>query len=119
MRMENTLATINITNAKVGRILADKGFEAIETYKLKSGDTGETKFTVWTSSNNIPGEGSLVNVTGNVSVRVEEYQGRQFARFHVNQPTVMLLDTPQSASVPDMQEIWPQVKEIPESEVPF
>lgn len=115
--MENTLATINITNAKVGRILANKGFEAIETYQTRTGETGETKFTVWTSANNIPGEGSLINVTGNVSVRVEEYNGRQFARFHVNQPTVMLLDQPQSAPAPE--QIWPGAKQVPDSEVPF
>ena len=104
------MATINITNATVKRLIRDMGFEAVETYETRNGEPAETKFTVWTSSNNIPGEGSKVNITGNVSVRVEEYNGTKFARFHVNQPTVMLVDGPPSQPEP---EAWPQTQEVP------
>lgn len=98
------MATINIQNATVKRLIRDMGFEAVESYQRRDGSQGETKFTVWTSPNNIPGEGSKVNITGNVSVKVEEYNGVTFARFHVNQPKVMLVDGPQDAPEP---EPWP------------
>lgn len=97
------MARIEIKNARVGRIIQGKGFEAIESYQTRSGDTGETKYTVWTNSaDQIPGEGTLVSVSGNISARAEEFQNNQgetirFARMHVNQPKVTLLDMPNTA----------------------
>lgn len=91
------MATITITNAKVNRVIQDMGFEVAESYETRDGDIKETKFTVWTTPNNIPAEGATVNVSGNVSVRLEEYNGNKFARFHVNQPTVNLVSSPPAA----------------------
>lgn len=94
------MARIEITNARVARIIQGRGFEAVETYQTRSGEPRETKFTIWSDSpQDIPVEGVTVNISGNVSVRLEEFENREgeqirFARMHVNQPKVSLQDTP-------------------------
>ena len=94
------MARIEIKNARVNRIIRDRGFEVAESYQTRNGDTVDTKYTVWTKSpQDIPGEGVTVNVRGNVSTRLEEFtnnEGEQirFARMHVNQPEISMIDTP-------------------------
>lgn len=86
------MATINIEGATVSRLIPNnKGFEAVETYKLRDGNMGETKYTVWTDEQVQVGQ--LVDVRGLLSTRLEEFKNEsgqliRFARAHVNRPTV-------------------------------
>jgi len=94
------MARIQIKDARVVRTIRDRGFEVAESYQTKNGETVETKYTVWTKSpQDIPGEGATVNVTGNVSTRLEEFTNNEnelirFARMHINQPEVTFQDVP-------------------------
>lgn len=97
------MAFINIQNARVGRIIKDKGFVAIESYKNRDGDEKESKYTVWTDNpNDIPGEGSTVNVSGPLSVKMQEFENDEkelirFASVNVNRPKITLVDMPEGA----------------------
>lgn len=97
------MAFVNIQKAQVERIIQDKGFVAVESYTTRNGEEKQTKYTIWTDNpNEIPGEGVIVNVSGALSVRVQEFvndeqETVQFAQIHVNRPKITLLDMPQSA----------------------
>lgn len=85
------MAKVRIENARVERIIEGYGFKASEEITLRSGDKGKAWFTVWTSGKF--SEGDIVNVTGDLSAKVEEYTGRDnqpktTAAIHVNNAKV-------------------------------
>jgi hypothetical protein len=97
------MAFVNIQNGQVERIIKDKGFVVVENYKTRDGDEKQTKYTVWTDNpNDIPGEGVTVNVSGALSVKVQEFENDQgetirFASINVNRPKITLVDLPATA----------------------
>lgn len=97
------MAFVNIQNARVDRIIRDKGFVAVESYKTRDGDEKQTKYTIWTDNpNDIPGEDTIVNVSGPLSVKMQEFENDEgetirFASINVNRPKITLVDMPASA----------------------
>ena len=97
------MAFINIQKARVDRIYEGKGFVAVERFTTSNGENRETSYTVWTDDpNDIPGEGTIVNVSGALSVRIREFDNDQgekvrFAATNVNRPRITLVDLPSSA----------------------
>lgn len=101
------MAQVKIINARVGRVIPGKGFVAVETYVTRQGDQRENKFTVWTENpSQIPGENSLVNVEGNLSTRVEEYNGNHYVKTHINQPKIIMVDTPREPEIQQAPDTW-------------
>jgi hypothetical protein len=97
------MAFVNIQNARVDRIIKDKGFVAVESYKTRNGEDKQSNYTVWTTNpNDIPGEGVVVNVSGPLSVKLREFENDEgetvrFASVNVNQPKITLVDMPAEA----------------------
>lgn len=97
------MAFINIQNARVDRIIRDMGFVAVESYKTRDGEDKESKYTVWTNNpSEIPGEGVIVNVSGPLSIKLQEFENDEgetvrFASANVNRPKITLVDMPASA----------------------
>ena len=85
------MAKIQIGNATVDRLISDKGLAVSTTFTRKDGELGKEKFTVWTDPSGYQ-VGDTVNVTGNLSVRVDEFEGDnglvRYAQINVNQPQV-------------------------------
>ena len=85
------MAKIQIGNATVDRLISDKGLAVSTTFTRKDGEPGKEKFTVWTDPSGYQ-VGDTVNVTGNLSVRVDEFEGDnglvRYAQINVNQPKV-------------------------------
>mgnify|MGYP003637605784 FL=1 len=85
------MAKIQIGNATVDRLISDKGLAVSTTFTRKDGEPGKEKFTVWTDPSGYQ-VGDTVNVTGNLSVRVDEFEGDnglvRYAQINVNQPQV-------------------------------
>ena len=85
------MAKIQIGNATVDRLISDKGLAVSTTFTRKDGEPGKEKFTVWTDPSGYQ-VGDTVNVTGNLSVRVDEFEGDnglvRYAQVNVNQPQV-------------------------------
>lgn len=105
------MAKIAIENATVTKILSQKGFWCEETHTTKSGDEKKDKFTVWCNAEDIPGEGSLVNVNGIPSAKAESFtdqMGNQitYGRIHVNFPKITLLEAPKEPTVHQAPENW-------------
>lgn len=100
------MAFINIQNARVDRIIRDLGFVAVESYKTRDGDERESKYTIWTDNpNDIPGEGVIVNVSGPLSIKMQEFENDEgetvrFASANVNRPKITLVDMPFGAPKP-------------------
>lgn len=85
------MAKITIENAQVFRIIEGYGFKAVENFKLRSGEDAKRYYTVWTKEQF--SEGDAVSITGDLSVKVEEYTGRDnepktSAAVHVNNPII-------------------------------
>jgi hypothetical protein len=85
------MATITIENARVERIITGYGFKASESTLVK-GEEKKTWFTVWTKETVT--EGQIVTVEGDLSVKLEEFTGRdglpkQTAAIHVNNALLM------------------------------
>lgn len=85
------MATINVENAKVERIIAGYGFKATETTLVK-GEERKTWLTVWTKEP--VKEGDIVTIEGELSVKLEEFTGRdnkprQTAAIHINNAMLM------------------------------
>lgn len=121
------MARIKISNATVGRVISQRGFVAVESYSTKSGETRNTKYTVWVDNPaNIPPAGAIVTVEGNLSVKLEKFTNNegneiQYASTHVNQPQVVLVEEPGS-----QVEQAPEISQAPSnwttalaSEAPF
>jgi hypothetical protein len=85
------MASVNIENARVERIIAGYGFKASEVSVVK-GEERKTWFTVWTKE--IVKEGDIVTVEGELSVKLEEFTGRdnqpkKVAAIHINNAFLM------------------------------
>lgn len=91
------MAKVRIENARVERIIEGYGFKASEEITIKSGDKIKQWLTVWTQAQ--VREGDTVNITGDLSVKLEEFTGRdntpkQTAAIHVNNAKVEGSDAP-------------------------
>lgn len=86
------MAKIFIENAEVTRVQrGGKGFNAQTSYKLRNGETAVQKYTIW--SDDQVHVGDVLNVTGNVTVKLEEFTNDKgdlirYAAIHVNQPVL-------------------------------
>lgn len=85
------MARIQIQGATVDRLISDKGLAVSTTYTRKDGETAKEKFTVWTDPSGFS-VGDVINVVGNLSVRVDEFEGDngtvRYAQVNVNNPQV-------------------------------
>lgn len=91
------MAKVRVENARVERIIEGYGFKASEEITIKSGDKIKQWLTVWTQAQ--VREGDTVNITGDLSVKLEEFTGRdntpkQTAAIHVNNAKVEGSDAP-------------------------
>ena len=68
------MATIEIHDATVKRIIDGYGFMASETFKLRNGEEATRWYTVWTKSKFEVGES--VRIKGDLTVKLDEYTGR-------------------------------------------
>jgi hypothetical protein len=85
------MATVTIENARVERIIAGYGFKCSESTLVK-GEEKKTWMTVWTKETVT--EGQIVTIEGDLSVKLEEFTGRdgspkQTAAIHVNNALLM------------------------------
>lgn len=85
------MAKIGIEGAEVFRIIEGYGFKAVEKFKLRSGEDAKRYFTVWTDEKVL--EGETVTITGDLSVKVEQYtskdnQPKTSAAVHVNNAVI-------------------------------
>lgn len=84
------MAKISVENAEVVRHIARKGFAAKTSYNTKAGSTRTEYFTVWTEE--LPPIGSIVNIEGLHSAKLEEYEKdgetRRVAATHINFPKI-------------------------------
>lgn len=85
------MATIRIDNAKVFKLIPGYGFKAVEEFQLRSGETAKRYFTIWTKEN--AAEGDIVSIEGDLSVKIEEYTGKDnlpktSAAVHVNNAVI-------------------------------
>lgn len=85
------MATVNIENAVVERIIVGYGFKASETTRVK-GEERKTWYTVWTKE--AVKEGDVLTIEGELSVKLESFTGRdnqpkQTAAIHVNNALIM------------------------------
>lgn len=81
------MAKVEIQNAEVFKIIEGYGFRAVEKFKLRNGDEGKKYYTVWTDQK--VNEGDVVSIQGDLSVKIEEFTGRDnqpktAAAIHVN-----------------------------------
>lgn len=81
------MAKVEIQNAEVFKIIEGYGFRAVEKFKLRNGDEGKKYYTVWTDQK--VNEGDVVSIHGDLSVKIEEFTGRDnqpktAAAIHVN-----------------------------------
>jgi hypothetical protein len=85
------MAKIQITDGTVERLITDKGIFVTTSFKDREGTDRKEKFTVWEQPAGIK-VGAIVNVSGNLSVRVEEFEGDngqiRYAAIHVNNPKI-------------------------------
>jgi len=85
------MATVTIENARVERIIPSYGFKASESTLVK-GEERKIWYTVWTKESVT--EGQIVTIEGDLSVKLEEFTGRdgspkQTAAIHVNNALLM------------------------------
>lgn len=69
------MASIEIENAKVVRLIPGYGFEVVEEITTRKGDTIKQYFTVWNKSVTVE-VGEAVTVAGDFSAKAEEYTGK-------------------------------------------
>jgi hypothetical protein len=83
------MAKVMIENGEVTQHLSDKGFTLETTFKTRSGEEKKERWTVWGKQ---PAVGSVVTVRGDISVKLEEFEGEngmvRYARAHINNPQV-------------------------------
>lgn len=85
------MATIEVQGARVERIIAGYGFKASETTVVK-GEERKTWYTVWTKESVT--EGQILDISGELSVKLEEFTGRdgepkKVAAIHINNALTM------------------------------
>lgn len=81
------MATVEIENATVERIIDGYGFKATVEVPLKSGETKKERYTVWTKTE--VREGDIVTIKGLLGVKMEEFTNQngelvRYAAVHVN-----------------------------------
>jgi hypothetical protein len=91
------MATVTIENAQVFKLIDGYGFKAVEKFKLRSGEEGKRYFTIWTKEK--VAEGDIVTIEGDLSVKIEEYTGKDnqpktSAAVHVNNALIITADAP-------------------------
>ncbi len=91
------MATINIENGKVSRIIEGYGFELTET-RLVKGEEYKSYYTVWNKDVKVQ-VGDIVTVEGDYSAKVDSYTDktntpRTKVSVSVNNAEVMLADAP-------------------------
>ena len=91
------MATVTIENAQVFKLIDGYGFKAVEKFKLRSGEEGKRYFTIWTKEK--VAEGDIVTIEGDLSVKIEEYTGKDnqpktSAAVHVNNALIMTANAP-------------------------
>jgi len=91
------MAKVKIEGAKVERLISNKGFAATEEVKTFTGETAKAWYTIWTPAQ--VREGDIVSITGDLSVRLEEYTGsdnvpKTKAAAHVNNAKVETAEAP-------------------------
>jgi len=70
------MATIEV-NGKINRLFYEnKGVEVVESYKTKTGDEKERRFTVWLNQPTTMQVGDEVSVKGLFSAEVDEWTGK-------------------------------------------
>jgi len=85
-------ATVEVT-----RIIQNYGFKAVEKYKDKKGEERTQWVTVWTKEQ--VREGETLEVSGDLSVKIESFTGRdnvpkQVAAININNPTITRAEMP-------------------------
>lgn len=91
------MATITIRNAEVLKVYAGKGANVATTTTDDRGNERTNYYKVWTTE--ALSEGEILDIQGDLSVRVEEFTGRdgtlkQVAAIHVNNPKIKKTDAP-------------------------
>lgn len=91
------MATINIENGKVSRIIEGYGFELTET-RLVKGEEYKSYYTVWNKDVKVQ-VGDIVTVEGDYSAKIDSYTDktntpRTKVSVSVNNAEVMLADAP-------------------------
>lgn len=91
------MATINIENGKVSRIIEGYGFEVTEIRTVK-GEEYKSYYTVWNRDVKVQ-VGDIVTVEGDYSAKVDSYTDktntpRTKVSVSVNNAEVMLADAP-------------------------
>lgn len=81
------MARVTVENAEVVRHLGQKGYVIQTQYITRQNETRKESWTVWGSQ---PEIGAVINVTGNITVKLDEWESdegkRQVARGHINNP---------------------------------
>ena len=90
------MATVEIENATVERIIDGYGFKAVVEVPLKSGETKKERYTVWTKAP--VREGDTVTIKGLLGVKMEEFTNQsgeliRYAAVNVNN-ALMEADAP-------------------------
>ena len=116
------MASIIIKEAKVERLIGNKGFSCSTSYKTRAGEDKKEYFTIWTDDLRDVQEGRQYDIRGIASVRLEEWddkttgEKRRKAAFHVNEPNVTASEKQDSSGSYDLQapvkDIWPEVKDV-------
>lgn len=91
------MATINIENGKVSRIIEGYGFELTETRFVK-GEEYKSYYTVWNKEAKVS-LGDIVTVEGDYSAKIDSYTDktntpRTKVSVSINNAEVMLADAP-------------------------
>lgn len=91
------MATINIENGKVVRVIDGYGFEIVES-RLVKGEEYKSYYTVWNKEAKVS-LGDIVTVEGDYSAKVDSYTDktntpRTKVSVSVNNAEVMLADAP-------------------------
>jgi len=95
---QDTLAKVIIENATVENLLGQKGYTVSVSSKDASGSEKKLYYKIWSNTPQLQGA-KLDKITGDLSVRLEEYtdkngQPKQVAAIHVNNPVFDSADTP-------------------------
>jgi hypothetical protein len=82
---------------EVARIIQNYGFKGVEKYRDKKGEERTQWVTVWTKEQ--VREGETLEVSGDLSVKIESFTGRdnvpkQVAAININNPTISRADAP-------------------------
>jgi hypothetical protein len=82
---------------EVARLIQGYGFKGVEKRKTRDGEEYSVWATVWTKD--LVREGDVVEVTGDLSVKLEEFTGRdnkpkQIAAIHINNAQIKKADAP-------------------------